>query len=557
MVGGNTPRIRAPRIRRGTKVLAAGVLSLMGVAASWALADDSPSLRAMAQRYVDPTQLFEPEEDDITLNHVFVPEKAFQLPPASPPTIEFAVDEPAAFVTSVSATDGHPSPVVNAAHVSSPSPATAKSATRSTSGSRPAVASARRTPSSAKPEAAPQLHFAEAEPPAFVIMSVAAPKLMPAPPFNPVPARGPVSLVVAPAEVPDLTVPMPPAHIANEIPDAPAFVSTADPLNITIGAVAMAMADQTTPPPAPGADASAAAAQSGAPGSFGEVEKLGDAPPSNTLEFLRQQAILLKPGKWQFDWGLAYSVFNFNAAVPIVNHSGQIVGVANERERLQLMTIPFAARYGICDGLQAYVNAPLGWSNTEITTDNGDSLTNNFGGMGDMSAGLNWQIMKGCGAYVPDVIASVGFIAPTGHATFATSLFAPNSALGQGFWDITCSVLAVHSIDPVVFYYGGGYVHRFDASFGSNIEVEPGQEFDYLFGVGFAVNPWVTISGTFIGNYLTRFGVNDVSIPGSDLDLMRFRVSVTVVKDKHICEPFGEIGMTPDTPSRIGVTFTY
>jgi hypothetical protein len=347
---------------------------------------------------------------------------------------------------------------------------------------------------------------------------------------------------------------MPPAHIANEIPDTPAFVSTADPLNIVIGAVAMA--DQTTPPPAPGVDSSAAA-QSGAPGSFGEVEKLGDAPPTNTLEFLRQQAILLKPGQWQFDWGLSYSVFNFNAAVPIVNHSGAVVGVANERERLQLMTIPFAARYGICDGLQAYVNAPLGWSNTEITTDNGDSLTNNFGGMGDMSAGLNWQIMKGCGAYVPDVIASVGFIAPTGHATFATSLFAPNSALGQGFWDITCSVLAVHSIDPVVFYYGGGYVHRFDASFGSNIEVEPGQEFDYLFGVGFAVNPWVTISGTFIGNYLTRFGVNDVSIPGSDLDLMRFRVSVTVVKDKHICEPFGEIGMTPDTPSRIGVTFTY
>ncbi len=249
MVGGNTPRIPAPRIRRGAKVLAAGVLSLMGVAASWALADDSPSLRAMARRYVDPTQLFEPEEDDITLNHVVVPEKAFQIPPASPPTIEFAVDEPAAFVTSVSATDGRPSPVVSAAHTSSPSPGTPKSATRSSPGSRPAVASARRTPSSAKPEAVPQLHFAEAEPPAFVIMSVAAPKPMPlpSPMTNPAPARGPISLVVTPAEVPDLTVPMPPAHIANEIPDTPAFVSTADPLNITIGAVAMA--DQPTPPP--------------------------------------------------------------------------------------------------------------------------------------------------------------------------------------------------------------------------------------------------------------------------------------------------------------------
>ncbi len=217
------------RIRRGVKVLAAGFLSLMGVAASWALADDSPSLRAMARRYVDPTQLFEPEEDDITLNHVVVPEKAFQLPPAPPPTIEFAVDEPAAFVTSVSATDGRPSPVVSAAHTSSPSPGTPKSVSRSSPGSRPAVPSARRTASSAKPEAVPQLHFAEAEPPAFVIMSVAAPKPMPAPTYNPVPARGPVPLVVAPAEVPDLTVPMPTAHTANAIPNAPAFVSTADP----------------------------------------------------------------------------------------------------------------------------------------------------------------------------------------------------------------------------------------------------------------------------------------------------------------------------------------
>jgi hypothetical protein len=336
------------------------------------------------------------------------------------------------------------------------------------------------------------------------------------------------------------------------VPDAPAFSSTGDPLNITISAVT----DQP-PPPAPGVDAAAAAAQSGAAGSFGEVEKLGDAPTSSTLEFLRQEAILLKPGEHQVDWGLSYSVYNLNAALPVVNKSGDIVGVANERIRLQLMTIPFAVRYGLCDGLQAYVNLPLGWSNDETTTDTGESHTNNFVSMGDISAGVNYQVMKGCGSYVPDVIASLGFIAPTGHATFATSLLAPNSALGQGFWDITASILAVHTIDPVIFYYGAGYVHRFDANFGNNLDVDPGQEFDYVFGVGFAANPWVTISGTFIGNYLTRYGVNGVSLPGSDLDLMRFRVSVTMVKDKHIIEPYGEIGMTPDSPSRVGITFTY
>jgi len=377
----------------------------------------------------------------------------------------------------------------------------------------------------------------------------------PAPVATPTRVAAPIASVVvaAAAEPPSFFVPSPPEHVASPIPDLPAFSPTAEPLTITIGA--LAMANQPPPPPAPGAES--AAAQSGAPGSFGEVEKLGDAPPSNTLEFLRQQAILLKPGQCQFDWGLSYSVYNATFALPVVNGSGTVVGVANERERLQLATIPFAVRYGLTDKLQAYINTPLGWSNTEATTDNGDSFTNNFVGLGDISAGFNYQIMKGCGAYCPDVIASLGFIAPTGHATFATALLAPNSALGQGFWDITTQILAVHTIDPVILYYGAGYVHRFEASFGDNLQVNPGQEFDYLLGVGFAVNPWVTLSGTLIGNYLTRFGVNGTSIPGSDLDLMRFRVSVTIVRDKRICEPFAEIGMTPDSPSRVGVTFTY
>jgi hypothetical protein len=154
------------------------------------------------------------------------------------------------------------------------------------------------------------------------------------------------------------------------------------------------------------------------------------------------------------------------------------------------------------------------------------------------------------------VIGSLGFVAPTGHATFATSLLASNSALGQGFWDITTNVIAVHTIDPVLFYYGAGYIHRFQNTI-DDINVNPGEEFDYLFGVGFAMNPWVTVSGTLLGAHITRYGANGVSLPGTDQDPMRFRISVTMVKDQRICEPFAEIAMTPDSPSRVGITFTY
>jgi hypothetical protein len=769
MDGGYAPRVAAPRVRRGTRMLAFVASSLLGVAASRALADDPAALRPLAKRYADPRQLFDTEENDMQFKQVVDTQKTFRVPPRPAPTIRFAMEEPPAFVMGLgqsryrfdsaapapaaktstrpqtdqrpiavtakpqsesqpvsaptasqnyqrpfplssqqskslvvvrvpqpppaqptesvansqqvppepediaqtqptqtrvaAAADAPPqnyqrpfplsaqqpkslvvvrvpqqppaqsaevaanpqqvppelqdapqmqpaqTPVAAAADAppqnfqrpfplsaqqpkslvvvrvpqqppaqsaevaaspqpvplqldaaSQSQPRQASVVTADTQVAQPAVSApvspresaGRVVVASSQDSTTPPVRFAEAEPPAFALPRM--PQSMPASAYAPVQMpphyAAPIPIVANPAESPSLTIPAPPT--ADMVPDAPAFSSTGDPLNITISAVT----DQP-PPPAPGVDASAAAAQSGAPGSFGEVEKLGDAPPANTLSFLRQDAVLLKPGEHQFDWGFAYSVYNYNAALPVVNSSGTVVGVTNERIRLQLMTIPFAFRYGICDGLQGYVNAPLGWSNDETTNDQGGSLTNNFVSMGDISAGLNYQIMKGCGAYVPDVIASVGFIAPTGHATFATSLLAPNSALGQGFWDITCSILAVHTIDPVVFYYGGGYVHRFDATFGNNLEVDPGQEFDYVFGCGFAVNPYVTISGTFIGNYITRYGVNDVSLPGTDLDLMRFRVSVTMVKDKHICEPWGEIGMTPDTPSRVGITFTY
>ena len=92
-------------------------------------------------------------------------------------------------------------------------------------------------------------------------------------------------------------------------------------------------------------------------------------------------------------------------------------------------------------------------------------------------------------------------------------------------------------------------MHRFENSI-DGVNVNPGEEFDYLFGVGFAANSWITISGTVLGSTITRYGVNGVSIPGSDQDPIRFRIAVTVVKDSRICEPFAEIAMTPDAPSR-------
>jgi len=479
------------------RVLACSLLAATAAAGSsrvWA--DDSAVLRTLAQRFDSPVSVFTEDEIAVPFNQTVAPGRVYVRPVEAPPSLELEMVAPQVTPIFVQA----PRVVV------------------------------------APP---PPLGLAM-EAPVVVPQRIAMRNLDPPP----------ISLSVAepPVVIPPPIIQTPAGYAHFNSPQADTVSSDA----LQVAGLTMAAADQ--PPPAPPVDGSTPSPNAG---SLGQVEKLGDAPPSNSLVFLRtQQAILLEPGKCQFDWGLSYSVFNEDFAVPEFNHSGALVNVATERERLRLLTIPFAVRYGVCDGLQAYLNVPLGWANAEETNTDGGSVNNNFGGTGDISGGFSVQLMKGCGAWVPDVIGSLGFVAPTGHATFATSLVASSSFLGQGFWDITTNFIAVHTLDPVIFYYGGGYVHRFENNI-DGVTVNPGEEFDYLFGVGFAANSWVTISGTLLGSTITRYGANGVTIPGSDQDPMRFRIAVTVVKDSRICEPFAEIAMTPDAPSRVGITFTY
>ncbi len=565
----------------GRRVLACGLLTAAACAAtSRVWGDDPASMRALAQRFDAPSNVFTEEENAVSFKQTVEPSRVYVKQVEQPPALGLEIVAPPVRPLRMLAPKVAAQP-----HVAATSRVAAQSPAPKLAAPSPKVDAAPAGRASLASDSVVQAPKVNASTPHAVTPApkavVTAPSyaVAPAPKFS-----SPVDVAVAPAPpialameppavVPQkivmrdiepppisLSVTEPPVAVPPSIIQTPAAGyarydgsgANGQPDAMQIAGLTIATADQ--PPPAPAAEGSGSSGSS--TGSIATVEKLGDAPPTNSLAFLRQQALLLDPGKCQFDWGLTYSVFNATFSLPIVDHSGNVVGVANERERLRLMTIPFAVRYGVCPGVQAYINAPLGWSNSELTTDSGESINNNFGGLGDLSAGFSFQLMKGCGAWCPDVVGSLGFVAPTGHATFATSLLASNSALGQGFWDITTNVIAVHTIDPVLFYYGCGYVHRFENEI-NGINVNPGEEFDYLFGVGFAANPWVTVSGTLLGSAITRYGANGVTLPGTDQDPIRFRISVTMVKDQRICEPFAEIAMTPDSPSRVGITFTY
>ena len=180
-----------------------------------------------------------------------------------------------------------------------------------------------------------------------------------------------------------------------------------------------------------------------------------------------------------------------------------------------------------------------------------------------MTSGATAVIWDGCGSG-PTVLATFSFTAPTGDADFFISGVAPNSRLGEGFWAVSSQLLVTQTLDPCVLFYGVGYRHRFDDSFRAGplqpgmIRVNPGEQFIYQLGVGFAANESVTFSTSFIGAYVTEDQIDGRRVFGGITEPMRLRFAATIAKPCYLVEPFAEVGMTRDAAnSRIGITWTY
>jgi hypothetical protein len=283
-------------------------------------------------------------------------------------------------------------------------------------------------------------------------------------------------------------------------------------------------------------------------------QKLGEAPPDTHLEFLRQQTVLLKPCEWQMDVGFTY--LHSDSTFTDIILPNQLV---EARIRQRLLFMPLEVRYGLFERVQLFANAPFGWANTEVSHIGADDFTNN-GGIGDTNAGATILLHKSDGTSCsPDVLATFGLTAPTGRTNgFVGIVESPGTTLGQGFWAGYWSVLAIHTYDPVVVFYGVGSRHCFTKDI-DGIPAKPGDQYIYQLGTGFAINERVTLSTTFFGSYITEARVNNHIVQGTILEPMYLRFAVTITRpNKRIIEPFATIGMTDAAANaQAGITWTF
>lgn len=277
------------------------------------------------------------------------------------------------------------------------------------------------------------------------------------------------------------------------------------------------------------------------------VETYGEAPVDRTPQFLRAVTPLLSRGQMQFDYGLVYSLQEADFPVLV---GGTILTQADVRRRS--LFVPLAMRYGLNERTQLFINAPVGWFDTEFATF-AEDMSDSEAGIGDLNFGITRLLCQDNRAG-HSLVGTLQATAPTG--TPLNPLIVTSGGSGNGVWQLGGDLLVVQNLDPVILFYGCGYAYSFEEEF-SGFDVALGHQFSYNLGLGFAANERVTLSTAFQGAYVSETEVDGANLANTDQDLMQLRLAATIAKCHRLIEPFVAFGLTERSPSAtVGVVFT-
>jgi hypothetical protein len=314
------------------------------------------------------------------------------------------------------------------------------------------------------------------------------------------------------------------------------------------------------PPASSGTSPGAAAAGTGGSAS---ATTIGVAPPKEQPEFLRQDSVLLEPGEYQLEFGLAYTLSNSTNTISLQQGGAVFAGDIVRTNRLIVSTID--VRLGITPDWQGSVIVPFGWSSGHLVFAGSDEFSST-GGIGDVNVSLTRLLQEG-DMDSATIMANFSCSAPTGQSNFASSISVPGAALGQGFWTATAGLTMVRVFDPLVLFGGIGYQHRFDTEIAPNVTLSPGVLAYYRFGVGYAINSKITLNGSFNGSYLTEIQINNRRSAGSAREPLQLRLAMTIANREpnsprngkaRTIEPYLTIGLTDVAPDvSMGIGWSY
>ncbi len=285
----------------------------------------------------------------------------------------------------------------------------------------------------------------------------------------------------------------------------------------------------------------------------------------NTLEFLRNEVVLVQPHKIETDFSVSYL------------HTSEQIG--NER----VVIGAAQGRYGFFEGFEGFLAIPYIWGQRQSTT-----LTNFISteeaGIGDIRFGLKDNIIQEK-QYIPVVVVGASAVAPTGHqpylppltnistatntstgmntstptntSTSTTSIQGGdirnplNIQIGTGHWQVNGSVTALKSNDPLVLYGSVNYTHFIPATY-YGVHIVPGDIWEVNSGLGFAVNDTSTIGVQVFVDYEKKWIFNNVAVPQTGVTPITLKLSYTyILSPVDLIEPSIAFGVTRDATDAV------
>lgn len=190
-------------------------------------------------------------------------------------------------------------------------------------------------------------------------------------------------------------------------------------------------------------------------------------------------------------------------------------GLRDTRGRSQIM--PFSLGMDLTDNTRISVNIPVIHKESELVATSGVHQTNAFG-VGDIGLNTNTDVLQENGKR-PRVSLNFGIGAPTGKVEDPYS--SGRLSLGSGFWSASAGATISKRFDPATVFASFRYQHAFgDRQFG--YDVQPGDTFEYGYGLGVSLNNSLSVSGRIAGAIHRNARIDGETIEGSNSEPVEF-----------------------------------
>jgi hypothetical protein len=263
------------------------------------------------------------------------------------------------------------------------------------------------------------------------------------------------------------------------------------------------------------------------------LESLGPEPEEEedlSSIYLRNTSVILPPGTWDLEVEMNY-------------RRGKS-GPLDDSDLNRQFRMPMTARFGICRGWEGSVSAPLIYSYRELS-DGVNVNSDEDIGFGDVTAGASFQVAEEKPSW-PEMVGTFQVRAPTGRDPYRGA--GDEADLGSGHWTVSTGLQFVRTTDPLVLFWGIGYIHQFsERSHGQ--KYEPGEGVTYNMGLGFSVNDDVSLSGRFAGVYQGDWEIDGDKVEGTSYEPMSLRLAATLRYRRRVyLEPAVSFGLNDDAP---------